>query len=246
MKPGRKNDFRDRSVFEYHKLRRFGRRSEGLAKPAIIILGITLALAGCSNYHHWHQKLTVVVDTPSGPVSGSAVTEVEVWFGRVWLAATEAEYSLSGEATVVDLGRDRYLVALLDEHMKERLYSAVAARLPAVKRGEQPAPFPVYEGTVTLDRQNYPPLATFADPANPASGRLVGPSDLETVFGPGYALKAITMEVTDEPVTTGRVTGIFGWLSNPNVMNNPGWASLPMESRKVIGGLLSFFPDLPE
>ena len=33
---------------------------------------VAMSLSGCQDRHEWHQKLTVVVDTPSGEVSGSS------------------------------------------------------------------------------------------------------------------------------------------------------------------------------
>lgn len=58
----------------------------------------------------------------------------------------------------------------------------------------------------------YPMLVTFDDIADPASVKLVDPADLAASFGPGVRLKAVTLEVTDEPVTEGRVKGVLGWL----------------------------------
>ena len=59
-----------------------------------------------------------------------------------------------------------------------------------------------------------------------------------------YSLKSITLEITDEPVTKGVVESVLGWLEDPKVMENPGWRALPIESRRIIGGLLSYFPNL--
>ena len=38
------------------------------------------------------------------------------------------------------------------------------------------------------------------------------PDDLAAHFGPGYALSSITLAITDEPVTKGRVEAVLGWL----------------------------------
>lgn len=62
--------------------------------------------------------------------------------------------------------------------------------------------------------------------------------------GKCYSLKSITLEITDEPVTTGRVEKVLGWLSDPSVMSNPGWKNLPIDSRRAISQLLTKFPDL--
>jgi hypothetical protein len=46
-------------------------------------------------------------------------------------------------------------------------------------------------------------LVTFKDIADPTSVVLVDPDDLAASFGAGYRLKAITVQVTDKPVTVG-------------------------------------------
>ncbi|WP_417415418.1 hypothetical protein [Hoeflea sp.] len=63
-----------------------------------------------------------------------------------------------------------------------------------------------------LSPKQYPLLVTFADINDPASVALVDPDDLAASFGPGYALSSITLAITDEPVTKGRVEAVLGWL----------------------------------
>ena len=42
----------------------------------------------------------------------------------------------------------------------------------------------------------------------------VDPKDLETHFGAGVTLKAVTLEITGEPVTQGAVKKVLGWLDS--------------------------------
>jgi len=42
----------------------------------------------------------------------------------------------------------------------------------------------------------------------------VDPDDLSATFGAGYALRAVTLEITTAPVTSGVVEGVLGWLRN--------------------------------
>ena len=58
----------------------FGR---GLRLTPILVLGLLplLLLAGCRTEHKWHQKATLVVETPTGLRSGSSVVEVTA---RCW------------------------------------------------------------------------------------------------------------------------------------------------------------------
>lgn len=68
---------------------------------------------------------------------------------------------------------------------------------------------------------NYPYLVTFKDIADPTSVVRVDPDDLAASFGAGYRLKAITVQVTDEPVTVG-IAERLAWLSKyPEPSLNP-------------------------
>jgi hypothetical protein len=52
-------------------------------------------------------------------------------------------------------------------------------------------------------RSGYPLLVVFRDIGDPSSVERVEPTDLAAAFGPGYALRRITVQVTDAEVTTG-------------------------------------------
>ena len=65
-----------------------------------------------------------------------------------------------------------------------------------------------------VPRKYWPRLVTFSDIADPTSVMQVDPDDLSAVFGAGYALRAVTLEITDAPVTTGMVDGVLGWLGD--------------------------------
>lgn len=83
-------------------------------------------------------------------------------------------------------------------------------------------------------------LVTFTNPADPKSVTRVDPNQLTASFGPGYALEAITVEVTKDKVTRG-IEGKLAWLTNGSVMQNPRWGRLPYESRIVISSLTRGF-----
>lgn len=205
---------------------------------------VAFGLAGCLDHHEWHQKLTVIVDTPNGEIKGSAVAKVNAAFGQLPMSSNEVNYEVAGEATIVDLGKGRYLFATIDEETKERFYRSDRNRFKGLRRGEWLYEIPKQKDVLTVPPKRYPMLVTFSDVNNPASVKLVDPNDLAATFGAGYALKSITLEITDEPVTTGKVESVLGWLGDPKVMENPGWKTLPINSRRAIGGLLSYFPKL--
>ena len=171
----------------------------------------TLSLAGCQDRHEWHQKLTVVVDTPSGEVSGSSVIEVKAAFGQLPLSNSEVNYGLVGEATVVEVAPGRYLFALI-EGSQERYYRAVRDRIATPDRGEWLKLIPKMDEVVVLKPDNYPMLVTFRDINDPRSVRKVDPDNLAATFGPGFRLGEITSEIIDEPVASRSIEQLLPWL----------------------------------
>ena len=70
----------------------------------IAALAVMAALPGCKRSVSWHQKLTLVIDTPAGKVSGSSVTRVENVTNKGALVLPEARGTRSywtGEAAAV-------------------------------------------------------------------------------------------------------------------------------------------------
>ncbi|HBM06154.1 MAG TPA: hypothetical protein DD369_11230, partial [Erythrobacter sp.] len=67
-------------------------------------------------------------------------------------------------------------------------------------------------------RSAYPMLVTFGDLDDPASVERVDPDDLAATFGEGVRLKRITVQITDDPVTSG-IEQRLGWLGNIREMN---------------------------
>ncbi len=165
-----------------------------------VFMAAAVGLAGCQDKYEWHQKLTVVVDTPSGRVSGSSVIAINATFGQVPLTEKEVWYRVTGEATVVEVAPGRYLFALLDDS-EERYHRAVHDRLKNMKRGEWLKSIPNMEGVITLKPRDYPLLVTFANINNPKSVRRINPIDLAASFGKGYKLNRITLEIANEPIT---------------------------------------------
>lgn len=70
------------------------------------------------------------------------------------------------------------------------------------------------------ERSAYPMLVTFSDLGDPASVERVDPDDLAASFGDGVRLKRVTVQMTDDPVTTG-ITTRLPWLITfwPGMLN---------------------------
>ena len=186
----------------------------------------------------WRQKLTLVVETPGDEVTGSSVIEVRVSFyqGGQFMSGTEVHYGLTGEATVVEVLPGRVLFALTGDS-EELFFKAAKDRFDGMTRGEWLRAMPGQTELVTLTVDLIPSLVTFDDITKPETAREVDPEDLAAVFGAGVRLRAVTLEITDEAVTEGRVEGILGWLNDPRHLRNPYWAALPVSVKDAILGL---------
>ncbi|MGB3317158.1 MAG: hypothetical protein WBB85_22450 [Albidovulum sp.] len=187
----------------------------------VIALVLPLLLTGCKEEFAWRQKMTVTVETPAGEVSGSSVSAVSwqehaVRFpdGMGW------HYNVTGEAVVVEVTPGRYLFALIEGPSANYLGSVAPASIAGRKgRVINPDLFDEVRdkrdraaGVIAVPDYQYPMMVTFADIADPASVALVDPDDLAASFGPGVRLKSVTLEVTDAPVTEGRLEARLPWL----------------------------------
>jgi hypothetical protein len=174
-----------------------------------ITAAAALPLAGCwRSRYEYNQKLTVTVATPGGERIGSAVTNIVTYLGQLPMSGSAAETNIKGEATVVDVMPGKYLFALVGEETK-----SLAVRLwPGGPRESSDAFMARIERkreTVVLPPKLYPMLVSFKDITDPTSVFEVKPDDLASAFGAGYALKSITLEITDEPVTEGVVEKVL-------------------------------------
>ena len=192
---------------------------------ASLMFAALLALTGCGEQYEWNQKLTVTIETPSGEVSGSSVTHVSAVGGgkRYGMDGPNSTSTLTGEATVVDLGGGRFLFAIFNsngntfsgiaKHMAEFAFCTSQQMSPGEACFKHLRDLP--PGTATeLKPDNYPMLVTFDDIKDPKTVRQVDPFNLATTFGDGYALKSMQLEITDEKLTEGKVEGVLGWIYN--------------------------------
>ncbi len=187
-----------------------------IALTVLILVGLPIAIWNTIYpTYSWGQKTTVTAMTPEGERSGSAVVRVS-WKDSpdLFPDAPHLKYDVRGEATVVDLGNSRYLFALIGGAErrglatfggKDELPRFTNSLLPLVKAtaASRDVP-PVYR----------PLLVTFSDINDPVSVTRVDPTDLAASFGSGYALTSITLAITDETVTKGRVDAVLWWLGD--------------------------------
>jgi hypothetical protein len=194
----------------------------------IPIVGVVLLVASYfvlmwSISYEWNQKVTVMVETPEGIKSGSSVQHIEWIGGTSWGRPNggNASSKTQGEAVVVDLGNGRVLFALLKgdgtSHMGQ---AATIAQFALCKSGEMSPGAVCFSKmhnagsglSADLKPGNLPMLVTFDDMNDPKTVKLVAPKNLAATFGEGFALKSISVAITDEKVAQGTVGNVLGWL----------------------------------
>ena len=206
-------------------------------KMAAVLAG-ALLLGGCSAEDRapdYRYRLTVEVETPEGLKTGSSVIEVEQSLMRPGSAPGNLGVSrkVRGEAVAVDLPGDQTLFALLrsESNVDWASYVYVYLRPPSTDTefvdqlddvlevtGERELPRMWPPVAWLGERSAYPMLVTFGDMDDPTSVAQVDPDDLAASFGVGVELKRITVELTDDSVTTG-IERRLGWLGQLKEMN---------------------------
>ena len=165
----------------------------------------------------YRYRMTVEVDTPQGLKSGFAVREIVYSKQLIKLPdAAAVTVTQRGEAVAVDLPNGQVLFALLSTNGYETLQAAFGDDSPATldaalvdRRVVELHPKP----NSIPEQSGYPMLVTFLDIADPASVKLVDSADLAASFGSGVQLKRTTVEMTNDPVTTG-IKKRLRWLGN--------------------------------
>jgi hypothetical protein len=195
-----------------------------LAVTLIVVLSV---LTGCGgDRYSWNQKLTVVVDTPQGEVSASSVSSVWWREGGNWNTGWTIKFE--GEAVALKLPGNRYLFALaqqgdsplgINPDWLAYVAPASIAGLPGIPRYKRLLAEVVSRsgrarGAIKVPSFQYPTLVVFKEISDPKSARRVDPANLSASFGQGYRLHSVTLEITDEDRTIGKVQAILPWLAS--------------------------------
>ena len=167
-----------------------------LALLAALVAGDQIRI----NRPNHKYRLTVEVETPEGVKSASGVMAVhpDRSYSRGGKTTTR------GDAVFVDLGGGKNLVVLLahlDKSLETDEVSYVALR--AYKAAGQNVTFNQMSratGTVPVKGEVIPVLVSFADPADPATARVVPPDGIEAALGKGFRLRGISVEVVPNGV----------------------------------------------
>ncbi|WP_027665282.1 hypothetical protein [Rhizobium leguminosarum] len=183
-------------------------------------------LGGCDGFGfhswHWNQKVTIVVETPTGKRVGQSVQSVSWYESPAWARLGDSgggfSNDLSGEAVVVELASGKYIFALLKSY--DGLASAQVLRPPISRSGNaaslreeiraQNDHLERLRETRDVPKSAYPVLITFSDLSDPATAQKVDPVNLEAPFGSGYRLVSIKLAISDEAKTEGIVQRVLG------------------------------------
>jgi len=187
-----------------------GPQTRRLASAAALFA--LLLLAGCGEKWSWNEKITAEVQTPDGIVSGSSVIRRSLTHQDSNLLPPEARgasLGLSGEAVVVEVMPGRYFFVLLED-----LPNPFEVFFPGEAPVEVASRYETLREMRELARDQYPLLVAFTDINDPTTVRKVDPDNLAATFGPGVSLKRITLEITDEEVTKGKVDALLPWLGS--------------------------------
>lgn len=169
--------------------------------------------------HSWRQRMTIEVEIAGQMVSGSSVVEV-VWhnnhFNSRFATAPAWRQEIRGEAPIVVLPDGRMIFALLSAPDDTEYTSNIAGRVLFQKRGRVWGgnEFTTIENsneTLVLSPDEYPFLVTFTDISDPATVKKLDPQDLAATFGPGVEIKRVTLRITNETATEGRVEEALAW-----------------------------------
>ena len=193
----------------------------------ILVVG-ALAIGGCDAFGSratYRYRLTVEVDTPSGPRKGSSVIEVT---NRALggLQGERVDARARGEAVAVDLLGGQTLFALLRSEAGN--VDAAAGYAPSALMPPNTDPeggaanwirrvramavigrsgeLPRWRTPISPEKEpqsQYPLFVTFRDVNDPKTVERVDPDDFAKSFGFGMSLKRVTVQITDDPVTTG-------------------------------------------
>ena len=209
-----------------------------LLAPAALALAVAVLLGWGWIYlarPEHKYRLTIEVQTPGGVRSASGVMAVHMGKDSGILPEAGGRSSTRGDAIFIDLGDGRNLIATLT-HGKNGLYfdGMNFLAMNAFAEAGQKVPFKeVSRLTGKVQLYVYgdliPTLVTFGNVTDPNTVRVLDPGDIEAVFGSGFHLNRVILEMVPvgfwpldfggplgEPVTRGiekRLPWIAQWTS---------------------------------
>jgi hypothetical protein len=186
--------------------------------------------------YQYRYRIALEVETPQGSKTASSVVEITHTPGpKNFLGVNSNPVRFKGEAVFLDLGADKHVVMLIaSEEIAFRAFELNSNRLNIRTPHQLVVQLP--SGTkATLKLPDIPKIVTFTDMSDPTSFKIVystgyrsGPVDgrppdaevlvdnFESLFGAGYRLKSVTVELVDPgtPLTEG-IEKKMAWWNKP-------------------------------
>lgn len=177
---------------------------------------------------YWHNfrprtfryRIMVEFETPQGPRAGWAVREVHAErLHKLQWGSMAAALFQRGEAVAVDLPGGQTLYALIDCDPTRAWAAAFGVPWPQDLDDRTLAAIGANPGS-SVEQSGLPRLVRFRDANDPKSMEVVDPVDLAAAFGDGVTFRRVTIQLTDDPVTSGierrlpdfgPATGITEW-----------------------------------
>lgn len=216
-------------------------------RSAVIAIVGTIILAPVCFYlgykllyptYTYRYRLSVEVETPEGLRSGSSVIEVRYEIFPELLTERDHISRIFGEAVFVDLGQGKNLVGLLAAGPSgEDVDYPGRIVFPAFNLNgndpDTPRRLPQLRGKRDLDiyhsnpyeaaKRFLPTFVTFGDLNDLGTARIAPPDMFEDTFGAGFRLHNVSIEMTNDPMTSG-------------IERKMPWLNRPFPSLKPIGG----------
>ncbi len=190
-----------------------------MKKIGIIVILLAVGVLGFWLYffptYSWHQKMTVEVEIDGQAYTGSSVVEMIVKGIRepMQLDNVARHLSMRGEAVAVELPHNQYVFALLtyNAYLTGKVFHDIVGGVVSQPEKGWAGVIGDVQEVRALDQEDYPMLVTFTDINDPKTVKKVDPKNLAATFGTGVFLKRITLEITNKPVTKGRVESVLQW-----------------------------------
>lgn len=191
----------------------------------LLVAGTLLVLAGYGygllGEERYRYKMTVEVNTPDGVKTGYAVREISIRTPPPipMLGEHRTGFGVRGEAVVVEISPDKILFALVSGadgqyEFGGRDVSFLFDELAPNSTDAIIKLWPVKPVTRRPKLDNpLPALVTFKDLRDPMSLTRLDANDLASAFGDGVALKEVTIQRTDAPVTD-EIEKRINWLDD--------------------------------
>lgn len=168
----------------------------------VVIVGAGYAVKDYVIPQTWRYKITIEIETPEGIKSGSAVREVRARKNAARFLNPDVnpiEYSVIGEAVVIDLEEKGVLFSLLDWDSNSILENnfPINSEAPEGALGYYKK---LKIGTKVVNN-NWASFVFLTNKDNSENMYRLDSKNFEKVFNGKITYKKTTIEITDEPVT---------------------------------------------